>query len=83
MVLSTADGDTIALVGLAGESDFEFVKRASDKMIRRYAKENFVNMANIINKGLNSGKKENIINVNVLFEATEEIGREQEIINGV
>lgn len=83
MVVNTSGSDTLALARYEGETDHEFVKRAADKMIRRYLKENLQNKAYIINKGLNFSQKENIIEVQVLFEAREKIGIEQEIVNDI
>ena len=73
----------MALVRRAGETDYEFVKRAADKMIRRYIKENLQGKAYILNKDLNFSQKENIIEVQVRLEAQESIGTEQEIMNGI
>lgn len=83
MVLNTSGSDTLALARRAGETDYEFVKRAADKMIRRYIKENLQGKAYILNKDLNFSQKENIIEVQVRLEAQESIGTEQEIMNGI
>ncbi|MDD4389929.1 MAG: sporulation protein YqfD [Eubacteriales bacterium] len=81
IILSTSGGDTVAIVRNKNETDYELVKRVSDKMVRRYIKEKLQDKAYITNKSLNFRQKENIIEVDVLFEATEEIGIEQEIMN--
>lgn len=82
-VINTSGSDTVAVARQENESDYELVKRVSDKMIRKYIREKLQDRAYITNKGLNFNQKENIIKVDVLFEATEEIGIEQEIMNDI
>lgn len=65
-----------------GENEYDFVKRVSDRRLRKYIAENGLETARITNKGLNFEVKENIIEVNVFFETLEKIGIKQEIVNG-
>ena len=62
-----------------GESEYDFVKRISDKELRKYIKENMDETVQITNKHLNFTVKGNIIEVGMLVETLEETGTEQKI----
>ncbi len=73
-----AEGDVSAAMR-EDESEYDFVKRISDRKIRQFMRENVTEKAQITNKHLNFTEKENIIEVQVLIEVLEEIGDEQPI----
>lgn len=79
VVDSLSGNDIISAAFEEGESDYDFVKRVSDKKIRQFMRENVVEKAQITNKDLNFTAKENIIEVKVLIETLQETGTEREI----
>ena len=76
---SLSGNDIMSATIYDGESDYDFVKRVSDKRIRQFMRENDLDKAQITNKDLNFSIKENIIEVRVLIETLQEIGTEREI----
>jgi len=79
VVDSLSGNDIVSAAVYDGESEYDFVKRVSDRKIRQFMKENVGSKAQITNKDLNFNVKENIIEVRVLIETLQEIGIEREI----
>ena len=79
IVDSRQPDDLISAVCRDGESEYDFVKRISDKELRIYIKENMDETVQITNKHLNFTVKGNIIEVGMLVETLEETGIEQKL----
>ena len=64
-----------------GESDYDFVKRVSDKRIRQFMRENDLDKAQITNKDLNFSIKEKEIGTEREIQINQEIldGSEQSV----
>lgn len=60
----------------------EEIKAKAEQQIRRWAKENLPENAEILNKSLNFTPKENIIEIGVTLEVRREITKEQETVVG-
>ena len=82
IIASDQNEHTYGIQVLSHESDYDMVKRVSDRVIRKFIKENCLEKAQITNKSLNFAVKKNIIEVSVIIETLQEIGIEQEIMNG-
>lgn len=64
------------------EKSREALRKAAEREIRRYEKENLPQKTQILNKDLNFTVKKNIIEIGVTLETLQKIGIEEEIIVG-
>lgn len=67
---------------LQKDRNLETVKKAAEREIRQYARENLPEKTQFLNKDLNFSVKKNIIEIGVTLETLQKIGIEEEIIVG-